>query len=1000
MVVRFPCKRCLKSVNNNHNAILCDICESWVHIKCNKYDRKDYNDYKNDPSKTFHCLNCIEDIIPFSKLNDNEFDISVKKGINLLLNPNTNFKYSPSPTQQAMYDKLNILINQSTSNDSEENSNDYLNCNYYNIDEFNKEKFKSSKSFSILHLNIHSLQLHIDELRMLLEMLNFKFDIIALSESKLQGTPIVDININGYHVPLSTPTNANKGGVIIYVANHINYKPRKDLHIYDDKKLESVFIEIINDKKSNEIIGVIYRHPLMDMNEFNDEKLDWLLKKLINEKNKNIYLAGDFNFDLLKVSTHEETSSFFNQMTSNFLLPVITIPTKINTVNDTLIDNIFTNQVNPDLISGNFTTGISDHLPCFLIIPKTNANHLPKNHNIYTRDTNNFDKDNFLLDLLSVDWEDISNNPDVNSAFNNLLTTTNNIINSYMPLRKITNKEYKRKYKPWITTGILKSISRKNKLHHKYIKFKDILLKNQKLNEYKVLKHRITELIRISKQNYYRNYFTDNNNNLRKIWIGIKEVISIKSKNQESINCILQGDKTISNPNEIANSFNTYFSTIADNLLKDRKFQGNKSFTDFLTNPLPNSFAFRPCDDMEIQLLISEMNINKSTGPNGIHTKILQMIKCIISQPLSNIYNASIVDGKYIEKLKLSKTIPTFKKGSRLQISNYRPISLLSNLNKIMEKLVFNRLYAFLEKYNCLYKLQYGFRSKHSTTHALIDITENIRSALDGNKLACGIFVDLQKAFDTVNHEILLEKLNYYGIRGNVNNWFKSYLQDRKQIVSINGYESDVRILKHGVPQGSVLGPLLFLLYINDLNVCINNSKVYHFADDTNLLHINSTYKKLQKYLNKDLKNLCSWLLANKISLNCTKTELIYFRKPNNVIPNQIKIKLNGKKLIPTDNIKYLGIYLDDTLSGKAQYNELSKKLYRSNSMLAKCRDYVPANELKSIYYAIFSSHLTYGLQVWGQCNDKYLKTIFTIQKNALRIISFSEFSAHSIPLF
>ena len=544
------------------------------------------------------------------------------------------------------------------------------------------------------------------------------------------------------------------------------------------------------------------------MNEFNDVKLDWLLKKIINEKNKNIYPAGDFNFDLLKVSTHDETSSFFNRMTSNFLLPVITIPTKINTVNDTLIDNIFTNQFNPDLYSGNFTTGISDHLPSFLIIPKTSSNHLPKKHNFYTRDTVNFDKENFFLDLLSVDWEAIGTNPDVNIAFNNLLETTTNIIDKYMPSRKITNKEYKRNYKPWITTGILNSISRKNKLHHKYVKYKDILLKNQKYNEYKVLKNRITELIRISKQNFYRNYFTENNNNLRKIWIGIKEIISIKSKNQDTINSILHEDKTISNPSEIANSFNTYFSTIADKLLKNRKFHGNKSFTEFLTNPLANSFAFRPSDDIEIQLLITELNINKSTGPNGIPTKILQMIKGIISQPLSKIYNASIISGRYLDKLKLSKIIPTFKKGSRLQISNYRPISLLSNLNKLMEKLVFNRLYEFLEKYNCLYKLQYGFRSKHSTTHALIDITENIRSALDDNKLACGIFVDLQKAFDTVNHEILLEKLNYYGVRGTVNNWFKSYLEDRKQIVSINGYESDIKIIKHGVPQGSVLGPL------------------------------------------------------------------------------------------------------------------------------------------------------------------------------------------------
>ena len=166
-----------------------------------------------------------------------------------------------------------------------------------------------------------------------------------------------------------------------------------------------------------------------------------------------------------------------------------------------------------------------------------------------------------------------------------------------------------------------------------------------------------------------------------------------------------------------------------------------------------------------------------------------------------------------------------------------------------MEKLIFNRIYEFLEKYNCLYDLQFGFCSKHSTVHALISITESIRSALDDSNYVCGVFVDLQKAFDTVNHNILLNKLSHYGIRGIMNEWFKSYLQRRKQIVSINGVESELRELNHGVSQGSVLGTLLFLIYINDLNRCYSNSKVYHFADDTNLLHINSCFKRLQKKL-------------------------------------------------------------------------------------------------------------------------------------------------------
>ena len=219
----------------------------------------------------------------------------------------------------------------------------------------------------------------------------------------------------------------------------------------------------------------------------------------------------------------------------------------------------------------------------------------------------------------------------------------------------------------------------------------------------------------------------------------------------------------------------------------------------------------------------------------------------------------------------------------------------------------------------------------------------NIRSALDESKYVWGIFVDLQKAFDTVNHDILLNKLNHYGIRGKMNEWFKSYLQGRKQIVIINGAGSELRELKHGVPQDSVLGPLLFLIYINDLNTCISNSKVSHFADDTNLLHINSCNKRLQKNLNYDLKRLTNWLDTNKISLNTTKTELIYFRKKRAVTPTNNKIKLNGKRLIPTDHIKYQGVYFDETLSGFA-HDLLSKKLHIANSMLAGSRDYLSIN--------------------------------------------------------
>ena len=307
---------------------------------------------------------------------------------------------------------------------------------------------------------------------------------------------------------------------------------------------------------------------------------------------------------------------------------------------------------------------------------------------------------------------------------------------------------------------------------------------------------------------------------------------------------------------------------------------------------------------------------------------------------------------------------------------------------------MFKRVYEFLESNKCIYKLQFGFRAKHSTNHTLVNITETIREALDSKRIAGGVFVDLQKAFDTVNHEILLQKLGYYGIRGTVNDWFVSYLSGRTQYVSLLGYKSTVLHIRHGVPQGSVLGPLLFLIYLNDLHNAIKYSKVYHFADDTNLLNISDSPNKLQKQLNIDLKLLYKWLLANKISLNCAKTEFIIFHKPGHKPTFDFRIKMNGHRVRPSDHIKYLGIYLDSTLSGHSHCENLTKKLKRANGMLSKIRHYVPATELRSIYYAIFSSHMVYGSQVWGQSITTHTEKVFKLQNRAIRIISFADFRA------
>ena len=337
---------------------------------------------------------------------------------------------------------------------------------------------------------------------------------------------------------------------------------------------------------------------------------------------------------------------------------------------------------------------------------------------------------------------------------------------------------------------------------------------------------------------------------------------------------------------------------------------------------------------------------------------------------------------------KEANVCPIYKKGDLSKCENYRPISLLSNISKIFERVMYVRVEDFLKSSEILYNFQFGFRKQYSTNHALLSIVEKIRESLDNNRFVCGVFIDLEKAFDTVNHAILLSKLDHYGIRGTANNWFSSYLSNRSQTVTINGVTSTKGDISCGVPQGSILGPLLFLLYINDMHLAVDSSTVYHFADDTNLLYSHKSLKKLRSILNKDLALLYDWLCANRLSLNEGKTEFIVFRPPRRSPNLRITLKLHHTKLYESSKIKYLGIILDNKLNWKPHITELSKKLGRAVGLLYKVRQYCTPSTLRSLYFSLFNSHLSYGLAVWGNANAVDIKRIKSLQKRAIRAIS------------
>ena len=330
-------------------------------------------------------------------------------------------------------------------------------------------------------------------------------------------------------------------------------------------------------------------------------------------------------------------------------------------------------------------------------------------------------------------------------------------------------------------------------------------------------RNRVVSEIRSSKIDYYNHYFVEHQSNMKMLWTGIRSVINIKSKQFYNISQLVQNGKIVQNSKEIANIFNNYFVNIAGKIDSEIP-RTRKSPLDYLDEKLEKSFfSISLTNSAEVEGIIAQLKNKKSVGPYSILCNLLKMLCHLVSPILATLVIESFSSGIFPDKLKIAKVITLHKKGSTENPSNYRPISLLSIFSKIFEKVMYKRLYELLKKNNILYSSQFGFRSKHSTSHTLISMSEKIRNTVDNGNYGCGIFIDLKKAFDTVNHSMLLRKLDHYGIRGISLQWFESYLSNRNQYVSVNGHTSEQLSIMHGVPQGSMLGPLVFFIFINDL---------------------------------------------------------------------------------------------------------------------------------------------------------------------------------------
>ena len=528
----------------------------------------------------------------------------------------------------------------------------------------------------------------------------------------------------------------------------------------------------------------------------------------------------------------------------------------------------------------------------------------------------------------------------------------------------------------------------KNKLYRNWILHKT----NENQRKYKLFAKELKIKLDKAKKEHFQALLDTHKNKCKNIWHTLKLLMNKPKDSHCFVERICDNTIILTDKTEIAESFNRYFLNIAGANHADNA--NLHSYLSYLGNGQVDSFFCSPVTPVEIENIIMGLNNSNATGVDQIPMKIIKISSAYIKNPLTHVINLSFSEGHFPSTLKISKVIPIHKKGDSSNLGNYRPISLLNNFSKIFEKVMHHRITNYLDKHHIIYSGQYGFRKHHSTTYALFDSINLIQTKLAQNLHTMGLFLDFSKAFDSVCHSILLAKLDHYGVRGVSLDWFKSYLTDRMQYVQIGPDDvSSSGNVCCGVPQGSILGRLLYIIYANDLQNAMNtyNSVLKIFADDSNIFLFHCNINNLFKIANELCKVIYEWCEANNLRLNVDKCTYVIFKptnKINDIISNSnLNVSINNSPLIRVKQTKFLGINIDEFLTWTPHINNLMSKLNAYSCWFYKIKSFLNDNSARKLYFAYVHSVLIYGLLLYGNANKTNIKRVQITQNRCLRAL-------------
>lgn len=856
------------------------------------------------------------------------------------------------------------------------NDNNYLHANFVEYNESCPLTESNNIHLRVLQWNIRGMNdLHkFDSILEMLELCRLSIDVICISETWLKRENVVLYNIPGFNSIFSC-RDASNGGLVVYVKSNLPFTVKSNAHT---DGFHHIHIEISINKRLYDVHG-FYRPPSYDVNSFLA-----ILENVLDNSNSNrsCFLVGDINIPM-NLFSNNVVVKYRSLLESYGFACSNTIPTRpisSNILDHTVcrIDDL------PRIRNDTILTDQSDHcmvLTSFTLLEEKHRTTLVKT--IVDHQKINDEFKNYLNAYGEVQ--------DANSCLTDIISTYKTLHDRYS--RIITkNVSIKGDFCPWMTLNLWHLIKIKNN----YIKRIKRDPNNQHLKN--MLKHVSDKLIS-GKKNCKRLYYENllNNTPHSKLWTHINRIFGKKSKPNSIV--LVKNGVNVDNKPQVCEIFNEYFSNIGREL-------ANSITVGLNSNPLShlrrvsNSVFLTPASTNEVTLLINGLVSKKSVGPDGLKADVIKANSITFSRILSQIFNKIIETGVYPDCLKVARVVPVFKSGDANDVSNYRPISTLSTFNKILEKLLINRLVPFLNQHNILYKLQYGFRQGSSTETAVSELLDDVIKGIDSKKLVGALFLDLRKAFDTLDHTILLKKLDAYGIRGIANEIICSYLTNRKQYVSIDDSVSSFMPITVGVPQGSNIGPLLFLLYINDLGNIQLKGVPRLFADDTALFYPRCDIETVVADINEDLRILSKYLASNLLSLNLLKTKYMVFRSPRKLVQNNIAVTLNSCVIEKVDSFKYLGLYLDETLCWSEHIRHVEKKVTSLCSILRKVSSFLPRNILLKFYFAHIHSAFNYLIIAWGRACKSHLKKLQTLQNRCLKTVFGKPFLFPSLQLY